>query len=259
LQTIELACKVPKGTGDVILNRQLQEAEIRGAIDHPHIVPLYGISLDFDQPRKPCLIFPYYRNGNIIRYITNHPTVNKFLLIAQIAGALAYLHQLSIVHGDIKGSNILINDKLEASVTDFVQSRTLEKSSSTHKFAEVGYVPIMTEGWRWRAPEQMGGQTDTEEGSLPCVTTATDVWAFAMTVIEIFTGCVPFHEIKNDARVLFTVVKGGRPMRLHCPHLSENIWVMLEKCWDIDPDRRPSMNALWRFFELQSTTQLARL
>lgn len=74
------------------------------------------------------------------------------------------------MHGDLKSTNILMNDRLEASLTDFGLSRILEMSGFTTK--------TMSVTWRYAAPELL----DNEE---PRVTAATDVWAFAMTVLEV--------------------------------------------------------------------------
>jgi hypothetical protein len=73
---------------------------------------------------------------------------------------------------------------------------------------------------------------------------------------------MPFSRIKNDARVILTVVAGGRPEQSHCPQIDVHIWEMLEKCWDHTPTERPLMSSLSQFFASHSdllTTQLARL
>lgn len=139
-------------------------------------------------------------------------------------------------------------------------------------------MPATTEAWRWKAPELIGTYVDGQE-SVCRVTTATDVYAFAMAVIEVrqlpylfasgkflpctpqvLTGCVPFSHIKNDAKVVITVVEGGRPRRTQCSQITDDIWKVLEMCWNAEPEQRPSMDAVFRFFKLQSLyAQPARL
>jgi serine/threonine protein kinase len=106
---------------------------------------------------------------------------------------LSYLHHLSIIHGDVKGvsdvgqtivsishksqSNILINGNGEASLADFGLSRILEKS---------GFTTRTTSGtWRYMALELVSPPGGEYEDFIPRVTAATDVWAFAMTVVEV--------------------------------------------------------------------------
>jgi hypothetical protein len=51
--------------------------------------------------------------------------------------------------------------------------------------AEEECNPVMAKGWRWKAPELMSVCPNEEEQSVPRVTTATDVWAFAITIVEV--------------------------------------------------------------------------
>jgi serine/threonine protein kinase len=101
--------------------RVLQEMRVWSSVKHPNIVPLLGVSFDFDRPSTPCLVSPYYRHSDIVTYLTGHqdidilPLVSHTILvfpdashsvtsqIIQVATAISYLHSRSIVHGDIKG------------------------------------------------------------------------------------------------------------------------------------------------------------
>ena len=146
---------------------------------------------------------------------------------------------------------------------DFGLSRVLEASGYTTKTA--------TGTMRWQAYELLVPCKDGEEELIPRVTEATDIWAFAMTVIEvsilpfllltnshyrlqIITGCIPFSHLKSDAGVVLFVVSGGRPQRPSSLHMNDEIWVMLERCWHVDPMQRPSMATLARFFASHSNT-----
>jgi serine/threonine protein kinase len=72
-----------------------------------------------------------------------------------------------------------VNDKREACICDFGLSRILEVTGFTTK--SVGGT------CRWMAQELIAPDDDEEE-SIPRVTTESDVWAFAMTVIEVKTA-----------------------------------------------------------------------
>ena len=80
-----------------------------------------------------------------------------------------------------------------------------------------------------------------------------DVFAFAMLVVEIFTGKIPFEELKNEAVVPW-VLGGGRPKMPESAWavgLTDEIWGLLTSCWQQDPERRPTMNEVvgrWRKF-----------
>jgi len=258
-----VAAKVYRGPVDQKMrNRILREMGILIGVRHPNIMPLLGVSLDFDGPQKPCLMSPYYRHGDIISYLKEQPNAEIVPLIAQIAGALSYLHDHSVVHGNIKGTNVLINDNFDAILTDFRRSRMLRPSSSymtpglrPQSLPEEEGFELTTEGWRWVAPELMSMEAE----SVPLLTEATDAWGFSMTVIEIFSRRIPFSHLKVDASVILFVVKGGRHKREHFGQINDDIWCMLEKCWSIEPNRRPSMLSLFSFFMASRTAERAHL
>jgi serine/threonine protein kinase len=228
-------------------------------VNHPNIALFLGISFDFDIPDVPCLVTPYYSHGDIISYTRENPDANKLRLIAQVADALSHLHNHSIIHGEIHGGNILVNDNLEVCLTDFGISRDLQRASSFPELKlppsfEGISTPLTIEAWRWKSPELM--TTRLDENGLPVsqVTTGIDVWAFAMTVVEILTGRIPFSDIRNDAKVVLAVMEGHHPERSHCPQINDKIWETLESCWDLSTMKRPSMAMLSQFFALQSTS-----
>ena len=119
---------------------------------------------------------------------------------------------------------------------------------------------------------------DGEYEVIPYVTKATDVWAFGMTLIEvrvpvaiflcfwqaetnwlkILTESIPFSHIKSDARVMLSIAAGGRPKRDHRQPINDEIWSTLEKCWDVEPNRRPSMSTLSGFFTLRASSAAAQ-
>ena len=125
-----------------------RELTVQAPIDHTHIIPLFGVSFDFDRPSTPCLVSPYYRNGNITTYLKKHPGVDKVVLvghkssqskesaqklsqITQVASALSYLHSRSIIHGDLKGVSILTK-YLSLSL---IKYRAISSSTTTVKHA----------------------------------------------------------------------------------------------------------------------------
>lgn len=67
-----------------------------------------------------------------------------------------------------------------------------------------------------------------------------------LTNIQIFTGCLPFHEFLRDSTVMFKVSNGHRPSRPLVTSsawtdwgLTEEIWDLMEDCWSHSPQDRP--------------------
>jgi hypothetical protein len=80
-------------------------------------------------------------------------------------------------------------------------------------------------------------------------------------MVQIFTGCLPLSQT-NHFYLIPAAMAGRHPEREECSLINDEIWEMLERCWEIDPTRRPSMTTLSSFFSLQSallSAQLARL
>jgi hypothetical protein len=64
------------------------------------------------------------------------------------------------------------------------------------------------------------------------------------------TSRLPFHHLKYDSAVILTVMKHGRPPRENSPEITDDIWSALERCWNEDPQARPSMASLALFFDI---------
>jgi len=246
-EVTEVAVKVIKPINDTTRKRIFREARVWGEVEHEHIAPFFGISFDFDRPETPCLVTPFFPNGNISSYLKAHPSSldRKLLLISQVAEALSYLHGRGIVHGDIKGTNVLINNDGKACLIDFGLSRIVDTRGFTTK------TPVSSQ--RYAAPElyelnALEEQTPLEERGelgIPRFTYKSDVWAFALLVVEVLTGRLPFFHLRFDPQVVVYVSQGHNPIRIDCP---SDIWDKLVECWNREPAKRPTMTELSQFF-----------
>jgi hypothetical protein len=97
---------------------------------------------------------------------------------------------------------------------------------------------------------------------------AGDVFAFGMFAVEVFTGRIPFQEQMNEEAML-RISQGGRPQMPENAHevgLTNDMWVLLESCWQQNPRKRPSMGEVvgrWRVFvessDGDSTTECVQI
>ncbi|KIO31786.1 hypothetical protein M407DRAFT_19299 [Tulasnella calospora MUT 4182] len=111
----------------------------------------------------------------MVEYIRGQPQMNRIRLLCEIADAVSYLHKNDIVHGDIKGSNVLADDAIHCLLCDF-------------------------------GPELWTGGAKSF---------SSDTYAFAMTIVVVHTGEVPFSHIENDTVVVLTVLHNDeRPQKL---------------------------------------------
>jgi len=207
-------------------------SRIEAECKHRNICAFYGCVQGWGQLPSP--VIPYFKNGNVVKYVKDHPDADRMTLLVDIATGLAWLHTQSIVHGNLKASNVLIQDDGVACLSDI----QLSSITSTTHFTTAGIAG----GARHIAPEIMNPPDDEDEEEDGVKhTTKSDVYSFAMTSLEILTGQPPFHNIKLDSVVIAKVVKGTRPERPEVSQVDDALWNLLTRCWDQDPKCRPSI------------------
>ncbi|KZT18326.1 kinase-like protein, partial [Neolentinus lepideus HHB14362 ss-1] len=157
-----------------------QEALLWHSLDHPNVLPFIGIDSEMLSRNRVCLVSPWMDNGNLRAYVTKNSLSNSDCdgLLLDVAAGLEYLHENGIVHGHLRGANILISDDWHACICDFGLANfadPLIDSNSSIVVDRVGSVP-------WMAPELLRSSHD-DVYSYP--TFASDVYAF---------GCVCHQE-----------------------------------------------------------------
>ncbi|KAJ7333480.1 kinase-like domain-containing protein [Mycena albidolilacea] len=195
-----------------IRRRFCREALVWHRLRHVYIVPLIGIDTE-SFPPSFCLVSPWMKNGTVNMYlegrqgISRQRIVNR--LIGEIAQGLAFLHTENVVHGDLRGANILVSDAVSACLTDFGLT-VLSDASTSQSRPTAGCT-------RWMAPELLdplnwGVQNRPR-------TSASDIYALACVCLEhcilrLYTGHPPFHDVFSlDPAVSYQVVQGNRPSR----------------------------------------------
>ncbi|KAL0574483.1 hypothetical protein V5O48_007458 [Marasmius crinis-equi] len=225
-------------------NEYLREGILWRQMKHPNLLPFLGI-YRLEDTQQLCLISPWMDKGNLVQFLRTTPRegVDHHTLAHDIASGLSYLHMKKIVHGDLKGLNVLVTDSLRACIGDFGLARIADAyaigitSSSTRPFGTA----------RWLAPELLVG------GGGP--SKASDVYSYACVCYEIFTGGHhPFPELPNEMIVAFHVAQGKRPSRPgEASELSDTMWSIMQTCWDPTPSSRPTADTLLNQIAAMST------
>ncbi|KAJ7093508.1 hypothetical protein C8R44DRAFT_684926 [Mycena epipterygia] len=203
-----------------------REALIWRQLSHPNLLPFFGL---YHLENRLCLVSPWMENGHVLEFLKNSPPdTDRLSLIVDIAIGLEYLHTEQIVHGDLKGMNILITPSGRACIADFGLS-TIDVVSLgfTHSTSSVQGGTA-----RYQAPELLLGSSNHY---------ASDVYAFACVCYEILTGKAPFFELRNEMAVSLKVMGGARPSRPGTSECNPILWSLLEDCWNPDPNIRPLM------------------
>ena len=83
------------------------------------------------------------------------------------------------------------------------------------------------------------------------VSKSADVFAFAMLAVEVFSGKVPFGNMKNES-VIIQIATGKRPQKPQTAGqlgLTAEMWKFIEKCWSANPGKRPTIDEVVRAWE----------
>ena len=125
---------------------------------------------------------------------------------------------------------------------------------SNHAFM-VAATPGVVGISRWLAPELI--DPPRKKGyQQPAATEQADIFAFAMLAIEVYTGKLPFGDVRHEAAILM-IVRGQRPDKppdAEGRGLTPEIWKFIQKSWHQNPVKRPDINAVvsaWRSFDSQ--------
>ncbi|KZP15419.1 kinase-like protein [Athelia psychrophila] len=245
-----------------IKKRLLREIGVWEQLDHPNITPFLGVVSGFGP--LPAMVSPYYSEANINQYTLDNPDADRLPLILGVARGLAYLHSLGLLHGDLKGHNVLIDDNLSPRLADFGPSRIVGRRGFITAFTGTGRymapeltvinddIPYLPQTADSSEDDMLSGETATLD---PIITKKSDIYAFAMVVIEILTSKQPFFYYRQEHLVVILTQDGKRPDRPRClpTHFSDEIWQLMEECWHHDPQVRPEMAAVVsRLEEMQS-------
>ncbi|CAE6539131.1 unnamed protein product [Rhizoctonia solani] len=149
-----------------IRKRTQRELSIWSSLKHPNILPLMGVC---SFRGGTGLVSEWQDNGNAIDWVRMNPSVDRFRLCKGICAGLKYLHDTKIVHGDLRGANIMISKDGTPRLIDFGLASITEGGPFSASSTLAGTL-------RWMAPEL---QVTEGQGT----TKAGDMFAFGMTML----------------------------------------------------------------------------
>ncbi|KAG8915606.1 hypothetical protein FRC02_004423, partial [Tulasnella sp. 418] len=169
-------------------------------------------------------------------YLKKNPKANRPQLLLDVANGIHYLHSLPLVHGDIKGDNVLVNGDGIASLCDFGMAKFIDDALHITGLTTTGLGGGGTP--RCLCPELLDDKPRTK---------MSDIWAFGCTAIQIMTDQAPYADVVSSHAVPKYVIQGRSPLAPgYTPQgrKESELWGKLRKCWEMDPSERPDIVAI---------------
>ncbi|KAL0570232.1 hypothetical protein V5O48_011740 [Marasmius crinis-equi] len=232
------------GQEEKLRKRLERELKVWKNLDHRNLVGLYGTVSDFGPYES--MVCPWLENGTVTRYMERCGDIlsmtDRLQLLCEVAEGLNYLHSFDIVHGDLTGSNVLIDGDGRARLGDFGLSSLMADFDGCHYSSHLGGAV------RWADASLY--MIRHEEDRIPVLTTCSDIYSLGSVILEILSGRIPYHYIRNDAQVVIELHRGIKPRRPAPLFITDPQWALVIRCWADDPEKRPTIAQVLR--ELQA-------
>ena len=164
----EVALKLLKSDlarDDVVRRRFDREARIAQRIVHGHVVPVLDVG---EHEGTPYLAQAFVRGGTLgdkIDRVGRLSIADSVTMVTEVGGGLNAIHEVGLVHRDVKPANILLDEQGVCYITDFGLAKDSQGSNLTRPGQAVGSLDYM-------APEQIRAEDvgpTTDVYGLACV------------------------------------------------------------------------------------------
>lgn len=194
-----VAVKVPRSGNWAVqedVERFLREARSVARLTHPSIIPVYEIG---QSDQTPYLVTEFVQGETLSDVLSSRRPAPRdaAALVATVADALHYAHEMGVVHRDVKPANIMLDKKGTPRLMDFGLARR-----------ETGDVTMTMDGQvlgtpAYMSPEQARGDSRKVDGR-------SDVYSLGVILYQLLTGELPF---RGTTRMLLHQVLHDEPRR----------------------------------------------
>ncbi|KAI6707652.1 hypothetical protein NL676_010614 [Syzygium grande] len=231
-----------------IEQKLLRYVDVLSKVRHPNLITLIGAC------PKPCtLVYEYIPNGSLEDWLHSSNRAKqlswraRIRIAKELCSVLAFLHSYkphSIVHGDVKPGNILLDAHLVSKLSDFGICRLLSGGERSSNNTTIVYPTN---------PKGTFGYMDPEFLVTQELTTKFDVYSFGIILLELLTR----RPAKGIANLVQTAIRAGTledildPLAGDWPYeLAKELTHLALRCCAMSRrDRRISDQTLWTVFE----------
>ena len=219
-----------------------KELKFMSRLDHENVIRVLGSC----KGATTFIMMEYMENGDLNQYLVNLDNIVQETedtgsmsicscmltkIAEEIANGMNYLISLNFIHRDLATRNCLVGKDMRVKIADFGMSRNPYQS---HYYVLKGHAILPV---RWIAKECFCGKFSTK----------TDVWAFGVTMWDIFTLAkdIPYEDMRDEELLQdATSQNKGRTLLAkptNCPGSVYNVMLM---CWKEQAKDRPGFDIL---------------
>jgi eukaryotic-like serine/threonine-protein kinase len=209
-------------------SRFVLEAEITGGLEHPGIVPVYGLGHHDDG--RPYYAMRFIRGDSLkhaiaafhadetlkrdpgARALALQKLLRRFL---DVCNAIAYAHSRGVLHRDLKPDNVMVGRYGETLVVDWGLAKATGRPGECAygTLPEPTLTPALTSGSAETLPGSVVGtpaymSPEQAAGRLDLLSHTSDVYSLGATLYTLLTGRIPFEE-RDLGEVLHMVERGA--------------------------------------------------
>ena len=185
-----------------VVQRFIEEAQVGGQLQHPGIVPIYGIGLQDDG--RPSFAMKLIKGRTLAELLVANPKgVDLLAVFEQIAQTMAYAHSRGVIHRDLKPANIMVGAFGEVQVVDWGFAKVLgQEELPRPERTRIVTVRSEAEGSQSIAGSVMGTPAymppEQAMGQIDDLDERSDVFALGAILCEVLTGKAPYGGPQKD-------------------------------------------------------------
>jgi len=206
------------------------EISLLSGLSHPNIVRFWRGCVDMRRGSRTLLLVTEFMDRGILSDLLHGETPGpeldegqSWVICQGTARGIGYLHQVGVLHLDLKSPNVLLNSHFQCKLCDFGLSKVTEHVGA-HTTLK-GVSPV------WAPPEMF-------DDSVGHISEKADVYSFGIIVFEVFTKSVPYAEV---GQMHLTRIKSKGQLPTFPPDLAPDVVEFARACLAHRPGDRISV------------------
>ncbi|MHC4550757.1 MAG: protein kinase domain-containing protein [Planctomycetota bacterium] len=211
------------------VRRFLEGAQLVGQLDHPAVVPVYGVGIASDD--RPYIATKLVQGETLAESLErrkdpNHDLPRLLRIFEQVSKAVAYAHARGVVHTDLSPAHVLLGSFGEVHVTDWGSARILPRREPTPSGPVASAPPC--------APREQAA------GAAGELDERCDVFALGAILCELLTGGAPYAGTPAEPQAQAKDARLEAALeRLDASRADASLVSLAKRCLAARPEDRP--------------------